>query len=329
MGQPEPAGDPTDALRSIYQRFATVEASRRSPIYAELAEHVSRDDATLALLRRFPPAKRQPNLLFAAVQYVAGPLTGIAAFADAMAECATEIVDVVRRRSTQTNIPARCATLLPALAQLPQPLALLEVGASAGLCLYPDCYAYDYDGTRVPARINGGPTFRCSVRGAVPIPREPVEVVWRAGLDLNPLDINDSDDRAWLEALVWPGEENKLDQLRAATEIATKNPPILATGDLAQDLAPIANQAPDNATLVVFHTAVLAYVREPEHRERFADNVRALGATWLANEVPERIPGLSPAALTDHPAGEFLLCENAAPLARTDPHGTAISWVAS
>jgi hypothetical protein len=41
-------------------------------------------------------------------------------------------------RSTQTNEPARCATLLPVLAQLPQPLALNEVGASAGLCLLPD-----------------------------------------------------------------------------------------------------------------------------------------------------------------------------------------------
>src|SRR5215469_6923036 len=31
------------------------------------------------------------------------------------------------RHSTQTNEPARCAVLLPLLARLPQPLALLEV----------------------------------------------------------------------------------------------------------------------------------------------------------------------------------------------------------
>jgi hypothetical protein len=29
------------------------------------------------------------------------------------------------------------------LARLPEPLALLEVGASAGLCLLPDFYTYD------------------------------------------------------------------------------------------------------------------------------------------------------------------------------------------
>ncbi len=52
-------------------------------------------------------------------------------------------------RSTQTNEPARCATVLPVLAQLPQPLALLEVGAAAGLCLLPEYYAYDYGGVRI------------------------------------------------------------------------------------------------------------------------------------------------------------------------------------
>src|SRR5580700_5480496 len=30
------------------------------------------------------------------------------------------------------------------------------------------------------------------------------EVVWRAGLDLNPLDVTDPADLTWLEALIWP-----------------------------------------------------------------------------------------------------------------------------
>ena len=49
-------------------------------------------------------------------------------------------------RSTKTNEPRRCAGLLPVLAGIAGPLALLEVGASAGLCLYPDRYSYSYDG---------------------------------------------------------------------------------------------------------------------------------------------------------------------------------------
>jgi hypothetical protein len=75
-----------------------------------------------------------------------------------------EILVVLLARRTQTNEPARCATLLPLLATLPQPLALLEVGASAGLCLLADRYAYDFDGHRVaPSRPARGipPTFAC------------------------------------------------------------------------------------------------------------------------------------------------------------------------
>ena len=73
-------------------------------------------------------------------------------------------------RRTQTNEPARCATLLPALARLPGPLALIEVGASAGLTLLFDHYSYDYDGHRLAGCDPGAPTLRCAVHGPVPLP---------------------------------------------------------------------------------------------------------------------------------------------------------------
>jgi hypothetical protein len=77
---------------------------------------------------------------------------------------------LILSRSTQTNEPARCAVLLPALVCLPQPLALIEVGASAGLCLYPDRYGYDYGGHRLgpPADSGRAPVFPCTVNGPVP-----------------------------------------------------------------------------------------------------------------------------------------------------------------
>ena len=49
-----------------------------------------------------------------------------------------------------------------------EPLALLEVGASAGLCLYPDRYAYRYgDG---PVLGTGAPLLECAITGPVPVP---------------------------------------------------------------------------------------------------------------------------------------------------------------
>ncbi|MBV9417272.1 MAG: DUF2332 family protein [Solirubrobacterales bacterium] len=79
------------------------------------------------------------------------------------------MITTVLARSTRTNEPARCATLLPLLATLPQPLALLEVGAAAGLCLLPDRWAYDYDGLHVPP-----PRPAATAPPTVRVPREPV-----------------------------------------------------------------------------------------------------------------------------------------------------------
>ena len=313
----------TSAIAATYRRFATVEAAGRSPVYVEITNRISRDARTLAFLATLPPPKRQPNLLLAAVQYLRGPLTGWEAFESTFAERTDDVAHVIRTRTTQTNIPARCATLLPALGQLPQPLALVEVGASAGLCLYPDRYGYDYGRTVLP----GVPAFLCTANPATPLPDRKVDVVWRAGLDLNPLDVTDPDDRAWLDALVWPGEEHLREQLHAAADIAATDPPHLVRGDLLTDLPALIADAPRDATLVVFHTAVLMYVDDPADRERFVTTVLTSPAVWLANEAPELLPGLDPAAVGAHPEGVFLLCRDSRPLARTDPHGRRIDWL--
>lgn len=81
--------------------------------------------------------------------------------------------------------------LLPLLAAIPGPIALLEVGASAGLCLYPDKFSYQYSpGDRVePAGRRGAAVLKCEISGPVPVPTALPEVVWRAGIDLAPLNV--------------------------------------------------------------------------------------------------------------------------------------------
>jgi hypothetical protein len=245
-----------------------------------------------------------------------------------VAECREEVLATIMAHRTQTNEPARCATLLPLLATLPPPLALLEVGASAGLCLLVDRYGYDYDGHRVAPLVRVGvdpPTFACRARGGTPLPARGVEVVWRAGLDLEPVDVHDADQVAWLEALVWPGEGDRLTLLRAALAVARADPPRVVAGDLRHNLVELAAEAPAGATLVVFHTAVLAYVADPAERAAFADTVRRLGAMWIANEA---LGVLGDTGDEPWPRGRFLLSRDGRPVAWTDPHGTAIDWLA-
>jgi hypothetical protein len=233
----------------------------------------------------------------------------------------------MQSRSTQTNEPARCATLLPVLARLPQPLALLEVGASAGLCLLPDHYGYDYGGVVLPAAARS-PTFRCAANGATPVPAAMPRIVWRAGLDLNPLDAADPAQTAWLETLVWPEQTERLANLQAALRIAVAIRPRVVKGDLTGDgLARLAREAPSDATLVVFHTAVLAYVADPADRQAFATRAMQLG-TWISNEMPAVFPDIAKRAVRGAP-GRFLLAVNGTPVAWADPHGASLDWIAA
>ena len=75
----------------------------------------------------------------------------------------------------------------------------------------------------------------------------------------------------WLEALIWPEQTDRLARLRAAIKIAAEQKPRLVKGDLRTDLAALAREAPKDATLVIFHTAVLAYVSSAAEWEEFAD----------------------------------------------------------
>jgi hypothetical protein len=315
--------DLIDRTAASYQAFA-VEASGRSPQYEELALAVARDAAVLAFLAELPTAKRQPNLLFAAACYLLRAAPDLAALRTLLSRRRTDLAGTMMARRTQTNEPARCATLLPALALLPEPLALVEVGASAGLTLLPDRYSYDYDGHRVHGTDPDAPVLECQPRGPVPLPARVPEVAWRAGLDLNPLDVTSDDDVRWLECLIWPGETGRQERLRAAIETARRDPPPLYQGDLLTDVPDLIRQAPGDATVVIYHTAVLGYVRRAD-RARFARAVRDLAAVWLSNEGPGLLPGIAVPAHDAH--GFVLVKDGTAPIAVTDSHGTWLEWL--
>ena len=324
-------GSNLERIARTYRLFAEREARSRSPLYEKLALAVSADRRILEFLAALPPEKRQPNLLLAAVRYLHGTLATAEELGRLIEEDRDRVAGVMHARRTQTNEPARCATLLPALARLPQPLALIEVGAAAGLCLLPDHYEYDYgNGRRVPAGIRVGaspPRFRCRVTGPAPIPAASLDVVWRAGLDIHPVDVTDDDEVAWLEALVWPGEGRRLEHLRAALDVARRASPTVYRGDLVEDLPGLLDRAPSDVTVVVFHTAVLPYVFR-ETRAAFARLARDRFPVWIANEGPRLQPEAARQVREPAPeSGEFLLAIDEEPVAWTDPHGAAIEWI--
>ena len=312
-----------------YASFAADEARGQSEIYERLALAVAAAPDLLAFLAALPVDRRQPNLFFASVRSVSGVPESGEHLAEIVGQEHRRIREVMLSRTTQTNEPARCAVLLPLLARLPEPLALIEVGASAGLCLLLDCYGYDYGIARIEPQGAGAieaPVFPCKVTGAVPLPTAVPRIVWRMGLDLNPIDLNAEDETPWLETLVWPGQEGRAQRLRAAIATAKRHPPGVVKGDLLTDLAPLIAAAPRDATLVVFHTAVLPYVVPQARRDAFAEIARNSKAVWISNEAPGLFPEMGKTAPPSQKPGRFLLAQDGIAVAWTSPHGQAIEW---
>ncbi|UKA53705.1 DUF2332 domain-containing protein [Arthrobacter sp. FW305-BF8] len=344
-----------------YRHFGTVDAPGSSPCYADWSLRIAEDPGLIARIDRWPYNKRQPLLMLAAARYLGAQVSPYPEFRAFLDEHWAEVSRTVMSRATQTNEVGRCATLLPSLAAIAaaegRPLALIEVGASAGLALFPDRYSYEFDDGAAVTRLDPGasgelqagsgarsgppahrpepPVLRCRTAGPVPLPDSLPPVVWRAGTDLNPLDVRNPDDVAWLEALIWPEQEFRRERLRRAITVARQDPPFLVAGDLNEQLLSLAGQAPPDAALVVFHSAVMGYV-SADGRARFRSSMQSLARDrschWLSNEgetviiqqdgsvvVPEMDPGRL--------RGNFLLLHNGQPVAITGPHGQSLDWL--
>ena len=218
-----------ERLRSLFRFFAATQCRGRSLVYETLSQGVASDDALLGLLMRTPGEQRRPSLLFAAVNFLLAshpdaelaayytvhggrrPVDSqlIAAFAAFCLEHAEELGELLRGGSTQTNEIRRCVVLRLALGHVsrrwPGPLALAEVGASAGLNLLFDRYRYRV-GDQDHAPAAGSPVLISSrLRGGAPVGGlfgTAPEVTSRLGIDLNPVDLADPGQRAWLEAFI-------------------------------------------------------------------------------------------------------------------------------
>ncbi len=339
--------DHLEDVSGFYRHFAAQEAKGESPTFERWAAGVAADPEAVALLGELPVAKRQPNLVFAAARWhgAATPADpDYATLRPVLLEEWPAVRETILTRSTQTNEVGRCATLLPVLAGLEGPLALVEVGASAGLCLHPDRWSYRYlddEGAEV-ARVDPstGPAevrLDCTVRGAVPLPRALPEVAHRGGVDLNPLDLSADDTARWLETLVWPEHEDRRTRLSAACRAVADEPVDLVRGDLLTGLDEAvarARAAAPEATLVIFHSAVIAYL-DAEGRQRWPgvvtsalDRVRADGgrAHWVSNEGSGVLPEVAATARCEPVPSDFCLGADGQALGWAHGHGRRLTW---
>ena len=318
------------AIPELYEWFAA-EAEESSPAWARVARQVASTPSIAYLLDTLPPVARQPNLFLGALKFLGGPLDAGISLPDWVADHWLQIERLATSRFTQTNEVGRCAVIAPVLASLPQPIALIEVGMSAGLGLFPDLYSYSWtldDGTIVTGGTPSEVTIECRVTGTG-LPLTLPKLAWRAGIDRNPLDPADRDDAAWLRALVWPGEEVREERLAAALRTVAGQDALRVAGDITDALPAVVAAAPRDATVVVVHSATLAYLPR-EARERHLALLTELGVHWVTNEGRKVVPAVRdalPAGFADDPRPCFVLALDGVPLARVGSHGQWLEWL--
>jgi hypothetical protein len=315
-----------------YREWAAVLAHGSSPSYERLAQAVAQDAETIRFLDGLTRAQRQPNLLFAALRWHGAPVTDPSACLAWLADHRAQVRQTMQTRRTQTNEVARCALLLPVLAQLPAPLVLIEVGAAAGLGLRMDQWAYRYvtpDGDRRIGADDRRLTLTCAVEGRPPLPAAVPPIAWRMGLDQQPIDPADPDARRWLSCLVWPEHTDRAAALTAALDVAARTPVPIRRGDLLADLPALLDEAPADASVVVVHSVTLAYVTDSVRRE-FVDLLRRRGVHRVGAEGPQVLPHLqSQLPPTSEIGNRLVISLDGSVLALGQMHGRALRWLAS
>ena len=257
MTQPTP-DTPLEALARRFVRFADQECGDYAPFYAQLARGIARDPELLAIAAHTRSGQQAPNLLLAAVHYLLlrGTDHALGAFYPSVAHLAAvppgdpmpafrsfcrdhraALIELVSTGLVQTNEPQRCTVLLPAFATVARlaggaPLALIEVGASAGLNLLFDRYGYDYGAGRSAGDPGSPVRFACTLRGAVlpPIHAGMPMVAARVGVDLHPIHAADPQAMLWLRALVWPEHPARAALLQQVLALAQREPPAARPG---------------------------------------------------------------------------------------------------
>ncbi len=141
---------------SAWYRRAAIELAGTSELQVAWANGIADDADVVALIDRLPVEHRQPSLLFSVARWLGAPADAWPAFRSWLVEEWLRVEAAARVRRTQTNEVGRCAPLLAALDRIPGPIALLELGASAGLCLGVDAYAYRFDAEPVVVQVSRG-----------------------------------------------------------------------------------------------------------------------------------------------------------------------------
>ena len=266
----------------------------------------------------YPPLETRPEVLWEAVK------TAIDRHDDAL----HDFLD----SPPQTNEVSRSSALLGMALRFAQrwkmPLALYEIGASAGLNLAFDKYRYRLGEDREWGKSDALVEIESQWRGTLPPLEAELEIVSRAGCDRNPLDPHEPQSVERLLAYIWPDQRERIERISAALMAAASMPYVVDRADAADWVeARLAEPPTEGVVRVFFHTIVWQYLSD-DTKDRITAAFEAAGAAateetplvWMYMEAE------------DHPAGAVLK-QTVWPGGQTetaglsDYHGRWVDWV--
>lgn len=289
-----------DRLSHSARACAAMDSSLYGALLTFAADAYRKGGAIAPVLDADPTRSRLGIRLMAALHYLAlsgdgelaahYPSTGGDGDAAALWKIATnrfardaETIEALMERTPQTNEPARAMPLMAGYCYLAAryglPLRTFEIGASAGLNLRWDAFAYEGDGWRF-----GGPselTLRNAIASGSPghLDATPI-VVERRGCDLHPLDATSIVDGMELLSFVWADQRERVERLRAALAVGVANPVEIDRADML-DWIPHHAGPRDGALTVVEETVVAEHLPR-EARRTLAQTIHAQGARATA-----------------------------------------------
>ncbi len=334
-------------LSQTFINFAERECIGSSRLYEHLSIKISGDEALLEICMNAREGQPVPNLLFGAVHYLLlkGKEHSLKEYYPSLVEypkaymesygpfrdfCFTyreEIEFILRSRRVQTNEVRRCAYLYPAFCTVHEiakkPLALIEIGTSAGLQLLWDHYSYTYGQESTYGNSESKLTISAEIKGEnVPnLPFIPPPVSIRIGLDLHTVDLNVEDEKLWLKSLIWPEYAERLSMFEKAAAYVKGSSLRLINGDGADLLPDCIQDIPENHAVCIFHTHV-ANQMPMDVKKHLLETIKDIGKMrevfHIYNNIQDRYLHL------DYYLDGIL---NKNTIAETDGHGRWFKWL--
>ncbi len=304
----------------LFQRFS--KHASDSPLYKYLSEKISNDKDLLLLAAQSEKSQPAPNLFFASVNYLLAqnkdeeltkfyPNAGgifeannetIIALKKFCEKYREEILLLLKTRLVQTNEIKRCALLLPALYYIADQLttkaniALIDLGASAGLNLMLDKICIQYSDNTIVGPENSLLKLRCTTSSSLTsVFQKNISIVSRLGIDRNPIDLRDSDEQQWSLALIWPDQLERIERLKNAIVLINDNLVKLIKGNGNDVLADILSTYSEDQTICIMHSFTLNQFSQEEKAEFYsilkksseARDIWQISLEWMKSEHPE------------------------------------------